>query len=82
MKIVLNDTEINDAIISYVGSQGINISGKDIEVEFVNGRGANGNTATVDIKDPTGNTEVAKQEIEESPINTDFDEPDDDDPLM
>lgn len=64
MQITLNHVEIEEAIIEYVGSQGITINGKATEVTMVAGRGTNGYSATVDIyvrkpeevdaKDPAG----------------------------
>lgn len=51
MKITLNDGEIEEALISYIGTQGIDIQDKDIEVNFTAGRkDGNGNTASIDIK--------------------------------
>ncbi len=49
MQITLNHVEIEQAIIEYVGNQGISIQGKSTEVAMVAGRGSNGYSATVDI---------------------------------
>lgn len=58
MQITLNQREIEQALISYVGSQGIVITGK-VGVSLIAGRGPNGVTATIDI---TNDGEVAQTE--------------------
>jgi hypothetical protein len=49
MQITLNQDEIEKAIITYVGNQGISITGKNVDVTLVAGRGPNGMSATIDI---------------------------------
>ena len=51
MRITLEHTEIESALVAYIGSQGINIEGKDIDVSMTAGRGNNGYTASISISD-------------------------------
>ena len=51
MRITLEHTEIEAALVAYIGSQGINIEGKDIDVSMTAGRGDNGYTASISIKE-------------------------------
>lgn len=51
MQILLNQREIETALVEYIGSQGITISGKHIEVTLTAGRAPNGMSATVDISE-------------------------------
>jgi len=55
MQITLNQQEIEKAIISYVGQQGIAITGKNVSVSLSAGRGENRMSATIEIS----NDEVA-----------------------
>lgn len=45
MIVHLNQREIHDALIKYIGSQGYPIADKEVEVTFVAGRGKNGPSA-------------------------------------
>lgn len=49
MQITLNQDEIEKAIITFVGNQGISITGKHVDVTLIAGRGPNGMSATIDI---------------------------------
>jgi len=49
MQVTLNQAEIERAIIAFVGNQGISITGKNVEVTLVAGRGPQGMTASIDI---------------------------------
>jgi len=50
MKMTLNHEEINEAIVDWVAKQGIDLADKETTVELTAGRGANGNSASIDIK--------------------------------
>jgi hypothetical protein len=50
MKMTLNYEEINEAIVNWVAKQGIDLTGKETEIEFTAGRKENGNSAIIDIK--------------------------------
>ena len=49
MKITIDGHEIDEALVTYVASQGINIQGKEISVELTAGRGDSGNRASISI---------------------------------
>lgn len=49
MQITIVQSEIEDAIRGYVSDQGIDLSGKQLEVDLTAGRGSSGFTATIDI---------------------------------
>lgn len=77
MQITLNQSEIEKAIVTYVGNQGISITGKRVDVVLIAGRGANGMSASLDIFDEeqpvVGNTviDVSSDKVtaeEESPV--------------
>ncbi len=51
MQINFKQVEIEDALKAYVAQQGINISGKVVEVTFISGRKNNGLTAELNIQD-------------------------------
>lgn len=61
MRINLIETEIHDALIQYITNQGIDISGKDVNVSLTAGRGPSGHKAAVDILNP-GSAEVSSKE--------------------
>lgn len=64
MQITLTESEIKEALIDYVGSQGINLTNADAKVTFFAGRGANNNSATIDIvKKEVVSTEPTPQAI-------------------
>ena len=48
MQITLNQSEIEKAIITYVGNQGISITG-NVDVTLIAGRAPNGMSATIEI---------------------------------
>ena len=51
MLIQLRQREIEDAVKMYVTAQGINLSGKKIDMNFTAGRGSAGITVDIDIAD-------------------------------
>ncbi|RLB94477.1 MAG: hypothetical protein DRH26_01125 [Deltaproteobacteria bacterium] len=66
MQITLNQKEIEKAIITYVGQQGISIAGKKVDVTLIAGRGTNGMSASLDILDvetAIGDTVVEINEV-------------------
>lgn len=86
MQITLNQQEIEKAIISYVGQQGIAITGKNVSVSLSAGRGENRMSATIEISNdgPSEKTpksiacaEPAAEETEQMdlPFDTSMPEP-------
>ena len=57
MRIQLRQTEIEEALQQYIANQGINLTGKVVEIGFTASRSADGLTADVDI---TNATDIAK----------------------
>lgn len=51
MRINIKQTEIIAAITAYIASQGINLAGKNVTIEFTAGRKEGGLTADIDIED-------------------------------
>ena len=49
MRIQLRQTEIEEALQQYIVTQGINLTGKDVKIDFTSSRGEAGLTADVDI---------------------------------
>lgn len=49
MLIKLRQTEIEEALQQYIASQGINLTGKHVKIDFTASRSADGLTADVDI---------------------------------
>lgn len=49
MQITLNQEEIEKAIITFVGNQGISITGRHVDVTLIAGRAPNGMSATINI---------------------------------
>ena len=49
MRIQLRQTEIEEALQQYIANQGINLTGKVVEIGFTASRSADGLTADVDI---------------------------------
>ena len=49
MRIQLRQTEIEEALQQYIVTQGINLAGKDVKIDFTSSRGEAGLTADVDI---------------------------------
>lgn len=50
MRIQLVQAEIEEALSDFIVKQGINLTGKDLQISFTNGRGNNGVTADLDIE--------------------------------
>ena len=51
IKLELDADSIKQAITTHISNQGFDLAGKTVEVALVNGRGGNGNRATVVISD-------------------------------
>ena len=49
MKLTFDSSEIEQALISYVSTQGIDLADKNVSVSMTAGRGPNGHTAELDI---------------------------------
>ena len=49
MLIKLRQTEIEEALSQYIANQGINLTGKQVKIDFTASRGSDGLTADVDI---------------------------------
>lgn len=56
MQIILNQTEIEQALVSYIATRLAINDGQEIVVEMTAGRGADGYRATVEIKDAAAAT--------------------------
>ena len=71
MEIIMKQDEIEKALKDYVGTTGlgIDLSGRDINIDLKAGRGENGHTAHIEI------IPIVKA-VEESPDATDPDEDD------
>lgn len=57
MKINLNENEIHQAIIEYIGTEGIDLSTKQVSIELTAGRKPNGFYADVEIGEVNSETE-------------------------
>ena len=77
MKIRFNHTEIEEALVTYIEKQGVDLSGKIVEIELTGGRSGNGHYADMDITpadapaafDHEANKEAATvKEVEETPV--------------
>lgn len=66
MQISLKQSEIVSAIRGYIESQGINLSGKNVDISFTSGRKGNGLTADVDIY--VGEKEEEEVVAEDAPV--------------
>ena len=67
IKLELDADSIKLAITTHISNQGFNLAGKIVEVALVNGRGGNGNRATITISDDIGApaiVQVTKKAIE------------------
>ena len=62
MKINLNENEIHQAIIEYIGSEGIDLSTKQVSIELTAGRKPNGFYADVEIGEVTPETATDEEE--------------------
>lgn len=81
MQITLNQDEIERAIITFVGNQGISITGKNVDVTLIAGRAPNGMSATINISNddvpsnvptprkPAAPTVIEVCEPEPTPVN-------------
>ncbi len=65
MKINIRQTEIVSALKQYITAQGINLSGKTVEISFTAGRGQTGLTADLTIEDAEipGVTELEQEQV-------------------
>jgi hypothetical protein len=59
MQITLNQDEIEKAIITFVGNQGISITGKHVDVTLIAGRAPNGMSASINISNDDAPSNVA-----------------------
>ena len=74
MKIILVESDLDQAIRNYVEHLGMNLEGKRVETTFTAGRGVNGNTVTVDIESMDGSDSVSSRPAEtqqELPLDDD-----------
>ena len=55
MRIQLRQIEIEEALQQYIVTQGINLTGKDVKIDFTSSRGEAGLTADVDITNAADN---------------------------
>jgi len=55
IKLELDADSIKQAISAHIAAQGFNLDGKHVDVALVNGRGGNGNRATVTITEQITN---------------------------
>ena len=60
MRIQLRQIEIEEALQQYISNQGINLTGKVVEIGFTASRSADGLTADVDITNATDNAKSAQ----------------------
>lgn len=60
MRIQLRQIEIEEALQQYISNQGINLTGKIVEIGFTASRSADGLTADVDITNATENAKPAQ----------------------
>ena len=60
MRIQLRQTEIEEALQQYIANQGINLTGKVVEIGFTASRSADGLTADVDITNATDSAKPAQ----------------------
>lgn len=70
MQIQLKQREIEEALKSFISNQGINLTGKTIQIEFTSGRKDNGLSAEMIIEDAVGEKQqvpVAAPAAEEAP---------------
>ena len=68
MQIHLKQLEITAALKMFIASQGINLTGKTVEINFTSGRKDNGLSAEIDIEDAVPSTVIpitrdAKQNV-------------------
>lgn len=76
MQVTLNQKEIETAIITFVGNQGISTVGKRTEVTLIAGRGPSGMTASIEISDgePQANV-VTPRKLTHAPTVIEISEP-------
>ena len=70
MKIILEHEDINTALVNYVASLGIDLSGKDIVVELTAGRKENGNSAAIEITAKKSVLDTSKMYLHTETIHT------------
>lgn len=63
MNITLNQEEIKEALVAYVGNQGIALEGKSIGVSMVAGRKGNGYSAEIAINKKVDDCSGSDQEV-------------------
>lgn len=72
MQITLNQDEIEKAIITFVGNQGISITGKHVDVTLIAGRAPNGMSASINISndDAPSNAIIPRKLSTGAAVNT------------
>lgn len=69
MQITINQTEIVDAIHTYIRKQGIG-GDKTLEIALIAGRGPNGHSATIDILTDDGEPTLVREGTEALQVTT------------
>ena len=70
MKINLNEKEIHQAIIEFIGSEGIDLSRKQVIIELTAGRKPNGFYADVEIGEPDDSPSLDDSSFEDEEDDT------------
>jgi hypothetical protein len=66
MQIQLKQVEVEAALRMFITSQGINLTGKTVVVEFTSGRKDNGLSAELTIEDAPSSKEEVKKPVPET----------------
>lgn len=75
MRITLQNDEIEEALKTYVSSVGINLDGKDVDLNIIAGRGTNGTSVEIDISSESTKTKKTVSTVSSSktkPKNADL----------
>jgi len=81
MKIIIEESELTQALEVYINKLGMSTEGKTIHVTFKASRvGGNGQTAMIDIIGTEDTKELV--EVNNEPVSDMDDEPDDDEPAF
>ena len=77
MKINLDESEIQKALVEYINNQGIDLSQKTVSVTLTAGRGVNGHSAQIEIESAVLESSDSAEESEaQQAIAFNFEEPD------
>ena len=68
MRITLHNDEIEAALKTYVSSVGINLNGKDVDLNIIAGRGTNGTSVEMDINPQQAQTKKSVSAVPSSKI--------------